>query len=67
MQDFKMEDKLVIYSNIPLKFGKVLYVVWHRTASSLNNIGYTERQRREEINSGINCGKTRRAKPAEQC
>lgn len=52
--------------NIPLEFGKVLYVVWHRTASSLDNTGYAERERSEEINSGSDCRETRRAKPAEQ-
>lgn len=38
--------------NVPLKFGKMFYVAGHRTASSLNNISYTGKERREEINSG---------------
>lgn len=38
--------------NVPLKFGKMFYVARHRTASSLNNISYTGKERREEINSG---------------
>lgn len=37
--------------NIPLQFGQMFYVFWHRTASSLDNVGNTGKERREEINS----------------
>lgn len=51
--------------NIPLQFGEVFYVVWHRTASSLNNIGYTGKERREEINTGCECLDKREASSVE--
>lgn len=37
--------------NIPLQFGQMFYVFWHRTASTLDNVGNTGKKRREEINS----------------
>lgn len=37
--------------NIPLQFGQMFYVFWHRTASALDNIGNTGKERREKINS----------------